>query len=48
MNFGTNGGFTPLMQAACRDEPLLKALLDAAADANQEDKQFTQLFWEQP
>ena len=38
VNLGTDEDFTPLMQAACRDQPLLKALLDAAADVNRADK----------
>ena len=34
VNLGNDEDFTPLMQAAGGDEPLLKALLDARADAN--------------
>ena len=38
VNLGNDEDFAPLMQAACGDEPLLKALLDATADANRASK----------
>ena len=38
VNLGGDDDYTPLMEAACDDQLLLKVLLDAAADVNRADK----------